>query len=63
MGWPALDRWILSKVLHLGDDFASLVNEQVAFQIEPLVAQVFDSWEISECCNGAAYCVVCRVSK
>lgn len=63
IGWPALDRWILSRFLHLGDEFATLVNEHVDLKMGPIFDQVFETWESSECCNGVAYCVVGRASK
>ena len=62
IGWPGLDRWILSKFLHLGDAFATMVNDHCEFAIEPLVDEVFDQWEINECCNGVAYYVVAIAS-
>lgn len=63
IGWPALDRWILSNLLHLGDNFADLINEHCELKIEPIMDQVLDEWEISDVCNQAAYCVVGRVNK
>lgn len=63
IGWPGLDRWILSRFLHLGNDFATLINEHCEMKIEPIMDQVLSDWSISECCNNAAYCVVGSVCK
>ena len=63
IGWPGLDRWILSHFLHLGNEFATLINEHCEMQIEPIMDQVLSDWSISDCCNAAAYCVVGRVQK
>ncbi len=63
IGWPGLDRWILSHLLHLGNDFASLINDHCELQIEPIIDQVLSDWSISDCCNQAAYCVVGRARK
>lgn len=58
IGWPKLDHWILSKFLHLGDDFAVVIRGHCEFAIEPIVDQVFDEWTIDQCCNEVAYCMV-----
>jgi ubiquinone/menaquinone biosynthesis C-methylase UbiE len=62
LGWPALDRWILSKFLHLGNDFADMIERHRNMKIEPIIGQVFQSWEMSDVCNQAAYCVVARAN-
>lgn len=62
IGWPQLDHFILSKLLHLGDDFASVINEHCEFAIEPVVEQVFDKWTVEQCCNEVAWCIVATAS-
>jgi len=61
IGWPQLDHWILSKFLHLGNDFAEVIETHTEFAIEPIVEQVFDEWNIHPCCNEVAYCIVATV--
>jgi ubiquinone/menaquinone biosynthesis C-methylase UbiE len=58
LGWPALDRWIMSSVLHLGSEFTAMIEQHRDLEIQPIVDQVLTDWQISEVCDGWAYCFV-----
>lgn len=56
IGLPILDRFILRRFLHLGKDFADMVQQHSDLKIEPIVEDVLDDCQFSEVCNGWAYC-------
>ena len=56
LGWPALDHWIMSTFLHLGESFTRMVEAHRDLKIEPIADQVLRDCQIRQVCNGWAYC-------
>lgn len=60
LGWPALDRWIMSNLLQLGDEFTEMIEQHRDLKIQPMIEQVLCDWQFHEVCAGWAYCFVGR---
>lgn len=60
IGLPILDRWIMRRFLRLGKEFTEMIEQHHDLQIEPIVDQVLQDWQISNVCDGWAYCFVGR---
>ncbi len=58
LGWPALDHWIMSHLLHLGEEFTQMIEDHCHLEIEPIVEQVLQDWQIHSVCNDWAYCFI-----
>jgi ubiquinone/menaquinone biosynthesis C-methylase UbiE len=58
LGLPGLDRWILSRVMHLGADFTAMVDRHRGLQLEPIVREALDAWTIHSIWRGLGYCIV-----
>jgi hypothetical protein len=60
IGLPQLDRWILSRFLHLGPEFADMVDKHRHLQLEPMVREVLSDWQIHSLWFSVGYCIVGR---
>jgi ubiquinone/menaquinone biosynthesis C-methylase UbiE len=58
IGLPQLDRWIISRVMRLGDEFTAMVERHRNLEIEPLVADVLRDYRIFSLWCKLGYCVV-----
>jgi ubiquinone/menaquinone biosynthesis C-methylase UbiE len=60
IGLPQLDRWILSRLMCLGDAFTEMVDRHRNLQIEPIVSQALADYRIHSLWGKVGYCVVGR---
>lgn len=60
IGWPALDRWILRSLLHLGADFTNMIDRHRDLKIAPIMEAALRDWKLEDVCDRVAYCVVGR---
>lgn len=61
LGMPAIDRWIVSKLMHLGDDFTDMVERLSKFNVREVASQVLPNFEYHEVWHGVGYVLVGRV--
>ncbi len=60
IGLPKFDRWIMSRFLHLGPEFADMVDKHRHLQLEPMVREVLADWQIHSLWFRVGYCIVGR---
>jgi ubiquinone/menaquinone biosynthesis C-methylase UbiE len=60
IGLPQLDRWILSRFMHLGPEFAHMVDKHRHLKLEPIVREALTDWHIHSLWWGIGYCIVGR---
>ena len=60
IGLPKLDRWILSRFLNLGPEFADMVDKHRHLQLEPMVREALTDWRIHSLWFTVGYCIVGR---
>lgn len=60
LGLPKLDRWIMSRFLHLGPEFTDVVERHRDMQLEPIVREVLIDWHIHSLWFTVGYCIVGR---
>lgn len=63
IGLPQLDRWIMSRLLHLGPDFADMVDRHRHLKLEPIVRAALEDWRIHSLWMKVGYCIVGRPKK
>lgn len=60
LGLPKLDRWIMSRFMHLGPEFTEVVDRHRDMQLEPIVREVLTDWRIHSLWFTVGYCIVGR---
>jgi ubiquinone/menaquinone biosynthesis C-methylase UbiE len=60
IGLPQLDRWILSRFMHLGPEFTDMVDRHRDLKLEPIVREVLTDWRIHSLWFHVGYCIVGR---
>ena len=60
IGLPQVDRWIMSRLLHLGSDFTEMVEKHRDLKLEPIFSQVLEDYQIESLWCKLAYCVAGR---
>jgi ubiquinone/menaquinone biosynthesis C-methylase UbiE len=60
IGLPQLDRWIMSRFMHLGPDFTDMVDRHRNLKLEPIVREVLADWQIHSLWFRVGYCIVGR---
>jgi SAM-dependent methyltransferase len=58
LGWPALDRWIASKLMSMGDDFAGLVERHRNLDIAGIGRRVLNDSRYDVIWRGGGYVMV-----
>jgi SAM-dependent methyltransferase len=58
LGWPALDRWIASKLMSMGDDFAGLVERHRNIDIAAIGRRVLADSRYDVIWRGGGYLMV-----
>jgi SAM-dependent methyltransferase len=58
LGWPALDRWIASKLMSMGDDFAGLVERHRNLDIAGIGRRVLNDSRYDVIWRGGGYLMV-----
>jgi len=61
LGMPGIDRWIVSKLMHLGDDFTDMVERLSKFDVKEVAGRVLPNFEYHEVWHGVGYVLVGRV--
>ncbi|ODT96675.1 MAG: methylase [Planctomycetes bacterium SCN 63-9] len=61
LGMPAIDRWIVSKLMHLGDRFTDMVERLSTFDVREVAGRVLPNFEYHEVWHGVGYVLVGRV--
>jgi SAM-dependent methyltransferase len=62
LGWPALDRWIASKLMSMGDDFAGLVERHRNIDIAGIGRRVLNDSRYDVIWCGGGYLMVGKAS-
>lgn len=60
IGLPQIDRWIMSRLMHLGPAFTDMVDRHRNLQLEPIVREVLTDWQIHSLWFHVGYCIVWR---
>ncbi len=60
LGLPALDRWIVSRLMHLGDRFTEMVERFRTLDVKAIAGCVVPEVEYHEVWRGLGYVLVCR---
>jgi ubiquinone/menaquinone biosynthesis C-methylase UbiE len=60
VGLPKLDRWIMSRCLHLGPEFTDMVDRHRDLKLEPIAQEALDDWQIHSLWFKVGYCIVGR---
>jgi ubiquinone/menaquinone biosynthesis C-methylase UbiE len=58
LGFPALDRWIVSRLMHLGDSFTEMVERYRGLDIPTLARRVLPDAEFIPVWRGVGYVLV-----
>lgn len=58
IGLPGLDRWVMSRIMHLGPEFTTLVDRHRHLKVEPIVREVLDEWQILPIWLNVGYCII-----
>jgi hypothetical protein len=61
LGLPSIDRWIVSRLMHLGDRFTDMVERYRDLDIRSIAARVLPEVEYHEVWRGLGYVLVGRV--
>ncbi len=60
IGLPGLDRWVLARFMHLGPQFADVVDRHRNLKLEPIIQEVLHDWQIHSLWYKVGYCIVGR---
>ncbi|MCS6851302.1 MAG: class I SAM-dependent methyltransferase [Gemmataceae bacterium] len=63
IGLPQLDRWVMSRFLHLGPEFTDIIDRHRDMKLEPIVRAVLDDWQIYSLWHNVGYCIVGQARK
>ncbi len=58
LGVPAIDRWIVSRMMHLGDSFTEMVERYRDLDIEAIAERVFKDYHFEKVWWGVGYVLV-----
>jgi ubiquinone/menaquinone biosynthesis C-methylase UbiE len=58
LGLPGLDRWIVSRLMNLGDKFTDMVERHRDFDVQAIAARVFKQFRYEEVWRGVGYVLV-----
>jgi ubiquinone/menaquinone biosynthesis C-methylase UbiE len=61
LGMPAIDRWIVSRLMHLGDRFTDMVERLSELDVRSIAARVLPDVQYHEVWHGLGYVLVGRV--
>ncbi|MBX6313963.1 MAG: methyltransferase domain-containing protein [Isosphaeraceae bacterium] len=61
VGLPGVDRWIVSRLMHLGDDFTDLVERYRSLDVESIARRVLPDCHFERIWRGLGYVFVGRV--
>lgn len=58
IGWPGLDRWVVSKIMNLGDDFTDLVERRRHIDVRAMGERVLEGSHYETIWRGSGYLLV-----
>jgi ubiquinone/menaquinone biosynthesis C-methylase UbiE/uncharacterized protein YbaR (Trm112 family) len=58
LGIPAVDRWIVSRLMHLGDAFTSMVEKYSDLNVQEIAGRVFNDFRFEVIWMGVGYVLV-----
>jgi ubiquinone/menaquinone biosynthesis C-methylase UbiE len=58
IGLPGVDRWIISKMLHLGDDFTDMVERYRSLDVEAIGRRVLPGCRYERIWHGVGYVLI-----
>ena len=58
IGLPGVDRWIVSKMMHLGDDFAEMIERYRSLDVEAIGRSVLPGCRYERIWHGVGYLLV-----
>ncbi len=58
LGVPALDRWIVSRLMHLGDSFTEMVERHRDLDVPAVAGKVFPDFQFLPVWHGVGYVLV-----
>jgi ubiquinone/menaquinone biosynthesis C-methylase UbiE len=61
LGMPSIDRWIIARLMHLGDRFTDMVERLSALDVHSIAARVLPDIQYHEVWHGLGYVLVGRV--
>jgi ubiquinone/menaquinone biosynthesis C-methylase UbiE len=60
LGLPGVDRWLVSRMMHLGDSFTDMVERHRDLNIEKIAGRVFKEFQLESVWLGVGYVLVGR---
>jgi ubiquinone/menaquinone biosynthesis C-methylase UbiE len=60
LGIPGLDRWIVSRLMHLGEQFTDMVERHRDFDVQAIAGRVFNQFQYELVWRGVGYVLVGR---
>ena len=60
LGFPGADRWLVSRMMHLGDSFTDMVERHRDMNIEKIAGRVFKEFQLESVWLGVGYVLVGR---
>jgi ubiquinone/menaquinone biosynthesis C-methylase UbiE len=60
LGVPAIDRWIVSRMMHLGDSFTDMVERHRDLDVKAIAGRVFTEFHFEQVWWGVGYVLVGR---
>jgi ubiquinone/menaquinone biosynthesis C-methylase UbiE len=60
LGFPGVDRWLVSRMMHLGDSFTDMVERHRDMNIEKIAGRVFKEFQLESVWLGVGYVLVGR---
>jgi hypothetical protein len=60
LGMPGLDRWIVSRLMHLGDSFTDMVERHRDLDVQAIAGRVLEDVRFETVWRGVGYVLVGR---
>jgi LSD1 subclass zinc finger protein len=60
LGIPGIDRWVVSRLMHLGDSFTDMVERHRALDVQAIAAKVLGDFQFEKVWHGVGYVLVGR---
>jgi ubiquinone/menaquinone biosynthesis C-methylase UbiE len=60
LGWPQVDRWIVSRLMHLGDSFTDMVERHRDLDVPAIAGRVLNDFQLERVWRGVGYVLVGR---
>jgi len=60
LGIPGIDRWVVSRLMHLGDSFTDMVERHRALDVKAIAAKVLGDFQFEKVWHDVGYVLVGR---